>query len=162
MNVFWIIAVLLCVFVAVALYYSLKFPSGKWFGTRRDKLLRKTGPTAEATLQQLNVRSLSRAGGQIRLMLNAVYGFQVKEEKFEITLPLESGKLFASGIRNAVTRTEFEREIPERLELEDNTILEGLENIKIYFLEQLRLRTPSVTVIYDKHSPNVSTVRDWR
>ena len=162
MEILWLLALLVCLFVAVALYYALKFPSGKWFGTRRDKLLRKTGPTAEATLESLNVRFLTRAGGQIRLMLNAVYGFQVKEENFQITLPIESGKLPNSGIKSANTSTEFEREIPEYLELEDNTILEGRESIRYFFLEQLRQKIPSVTVIYDKHSPNVSTVRDWR
>ncbi len=162
MNILWLVAVLVCVFFAIALYYALKFPSGKWFGTRRDKLLRKTGPTAEATLENLNVRFLTRVGGQTRLMLNAVYGFQVKEENYKITLPLESGKLPDSSIKSANTSQEFEREIPEHLELENNTILEGRESIRLYFLEKLRQKTPSVTVIYDKHSPNVSTVRDWR
>ncbi len=162
MDILWLLAVLVCLFIAIALYYALKFPSGKWFGTRRDKLLRKTGPTAQATLESLNVRFLTRAGGQIRLMLNAVYEFQVKEENYKITLPLESGKLPDSSIKSAVTSHEFEREIPERLELMDNTILEGRESIRHFFLEQLRQKTPSVTVIYDKHSPNVSTVREWR
>lgn len=162
MNVLAIVAVLAAVFIALALYYALKFPSGKWFGTRRDKLLRKTGPTAEATLENLNVRFLSRAGGQTRLMLNATYAFLVKEEKFEIVLPIESGKLPASSIKNAITNQEFEREIPERLELEDNTILEGRESIRLYYLEKLRAKTPLVTVIYDKKNPNIGVVRDWK
>ena len=162
MNIFLILAGLVCGFIAIALYYALKFPSGKWFGTRRDKLLRKTGPTTEATLENLNVRFLSRAGGQARLMLNAVYGYSVKETKYEITLPFESAKLPDSSIKNAITSQEFEREIPERLELENGKQLEGRESIKQYFLELLRHKTPTVTVIYDKHSPSVSTVRDWR
>lgn len=162
MNVFLILAVLVAAFFAIALYYALKFPNGRWFSTRRDKLLRKTGPTAEAVLENLNVRFLSRAGGQIRLMLGAVYGYQVKETKYEITLPFESAKLPDSSIKNAITTQEFEREIPERLELESGLQLEGRESIKTYFLELLRQKSPSVTVIYDKHSPSVSTVRDWR
>ena len=162
MNIYLILAVLVAVFFAIALYYSLKFPNGKWFSTRRDKLLRKTGPTAEAILENLNVRFLSRAGGQPRLMLNAVYGYQVKETKYQITLPFESAKLPDSSIKNAMTTQEFEREIPEQLELENGTQLEGRESIKHYFLELLRQKSPSVTVIYDKHSPSVSTVRDWR
>jgi hypothetical protein len=161
MNILIIIALLIAAFFAVALYYSLKFPNGKWFGTRRDKLLRKTGPSAKATLENLNVRFLSRAGGQIRLMLNAVYSYQIKETKHEITLPLESAKLPNSSIKNAKTSTEFEREIPEQLELENGTQLEGRESIRLYFLDQLRQKHPSVTVIYDKHSPDISTVRDW-
>lgn len=162
MNFWSVVAVLVVLFFIVALYYALRFPSGKWFGTRRDKLLRKTGPTAEASLEQLTVRSLSRAGGQARLMLNAVYGFSLKEEKYEIILPLESGKLPSASIKNAQTTLEFEREIPEWIELEDGTMLEGREQIRGYFFERLKARTPSVTVIYDKKNPKVSTVRDWR
>jgi hypothetical protein len=159
-NPLVVVALVLCVFVALALYYALKFPSGKWFGTRRDKLLRKTGPTAEASLENISVRFLSRAGGQPRLMLNALYGYTVKEEKYQITLPLESSKLEV-GIQSAQTSSEFEREIPEQLELHNGTRLEGRESIHRYLLEQLRQKRPNVTVIYDKKNPTVSTVRDF-
>jgi hypothetical protein len=157
---FVLLALVLCVFTALALYYALKFPNGKWFGTRRDKLLRKTGPTAEAVLENLSVRFLTRAGGQPRLMLNALYGYTVKDQKYQITLPLESNKL-ELGIQTAQTTSEFEREIPERLELHNGTKLEGRESIRTYLLEQLRQKRPSVTVIYDKKNPVVSTVRDF-
>jgi hypothetical protein len=160
-NPFVLLALVLFVFTALALYYALKFPSGKWFGTRRDKLLRKTGPTAEATLQNLTLRFLSRAGGQPRLMLNAIYGYTVKEQPYQIVLPLESGKLPDSGIAHAQTSLEFEREIPERLELHTGQTLNGREDIRLYFLERLRQKCPTVTVIYDKKNPNIGVVRDF-
>lgn len=161
MNPLYVMAALVCIFFALALYYALKFPSGKWFGTRRDKLLRKTGPVAEATLQNLSVRFLSRAGGEPRLMLNATYSYQVKEAEHQIILPLESGKLPDAGIAHAQTSPEFEREIPEQLELKNGQRLEGRESIRLYFLEQLRQKRPNVTVIYDKKNPNIGVVRDF-
>ncbi len=162
MNVLWIIALIMCGFIALALYYSLKFPNGKWFGTRRDKLLRKTGPIATATLENLNVRFLTRAGGQPRLMLNALYKFSIKDSSYEITLPTESQKIAFGKIVNAITSNEFEREIPEKLELENGITLENREAIRVYCLEKLRERSPSVEVIYDKGNPSISTVRDWQ
>jgi hypothetical protein len=160
-NPFVFLALVLGLFTALALYYALKYPSGKWFGTRRDKLLRKTGPTAEASLQNLTVRFLSRAGGQPRLMLNAIYGYSVKEQSHQIVLPLESSKLPDSGIQSAQTSLEFEREIPERLELQGGQALDGREDIRVYFLERLRQKCPTVTVIYDKKNPNIGVVRDF-
>lgn len=161
MNPLYVLAALVCVFFALALYYALKYPNGKWFGTRRDRLLRKTGPTVEATLQNLNVRFLSRAGGEMRLMLNAIYSYRVKEVQHEIVLPLESGKLPDAGIAHAQTSSEFEREIPEQLELKNGQRLEGRESIRLYFLERLRQKRPSVTVIYDQKNPNIGVVRDF-
>jgi hypothetical protein len=160
-NPFVLLTLVLCVFMALALYYALKFPSGKWFGTRRDKLLRKTGPTAEASLENLTVRFLSRAGGQPRLMLNAIYAYTVKEQQHQIVLPLESSKLPDSGIASAQTSLEFEREIPERLELQGGQALDGRESIRLYFLERLRQKRPNVSVIYDKKNPNIGVVRDF-
>ena len=162
MNIFGVLLVLLAVFVGVAMYYALKFPNGKWFPSGRDKLLRKVGPLATGTLERLNVRSLTRAGGTPRLLMNAEYRYEVKGEAHTITLPLESLKLDAPAIRDAVTTREFEREIPERLELSDGTLLEGRETIRAYYLERLRQRTPTVQVLYDKGSPALSTVRDWK
>jgi hypothetical protein len=160
-NPLVVLALVLGVFTALALYYALKYPSGKWFGTRRDKLLRKTGPSAEATLQNLTLRFLSRAGGQPRLMLNATYGYTVKDQQHQIVLPLESSKLPDSGIAHAQTSLEFEREIPERLELHNGQALEGRESIQKYFLERLQQKCPTVTVIYDKKNPNIGVVRDF-
>jgi hypothetical protein len=162
MNILVVLLGVVLVFVGVAMYYALKFPNGKWFPSGRDKLLRKVGPLATGTLERLNVRSLTRAGGTPRLLMNADYHYEVKGDTHTITLPLESGKLNAPAIQDAVTTREFEREIPERLELNDGTVLEGRETIRQYYLEALRQRTPTVQVLYDKGAPALSTVRDWK
>jgi hypothetical protein len=160
---FLLIALLLAAaFIAGALYYALKFPSGRWFPSGRDKLLRKVGPLATGTLESLNVRSLTRAGGTPRLLLNANYRYEVKGAPYTITLPLESLKLNAPGITEAITTREFEREVPDRLELQDGTRLEGRETIRLYYQERLREGRPTVDVLFDKGSPALSTVRDWK
>jgi hypothetical protein len=162
MNFFVVAIILVAVFIAAAMYYALRFPSGKWFPSGRDKLLRKVGPLATGTLETINVRSLTRVGGTPRLLMNAQYRYEVKGKPFTITLPLESLKLSAAGIKDALTTVEFEREIPERLELMDGTRLEGRETIRQFYLEALRERTPTVNVLFDKGSPALSTVRDWK
>jgi hypothetical protein len=156
MNILAVLLGALLVFIGIAMYYALKYPNGKWFPSGRDKLLRKVGPLATGSLERLNVRSLTRAGGTPRLLMNADYRYDVKGAAFTITLPLESLKLNAPGIR------EFEREVPERLELSDGTTLDGRETIRQYYLELLRARTPTVQVLYDKGAPALSTVRDWK
>jgi hypothetical protein len=162
MNFFVVAIIIVAAFIAAAMYYALRFPNGKWFPSGRDKLLRKVGPLATGTLETVNVRSLTRAGGTPRLLMNAEYRYEVKGKPFTITLPLESLKLAAPGIKDALTTVEFEREIPERLELMDGTRLEGRETIRQFYLESLRTRTPTVNVLFDKGSPALSTVRDWK
>jgi hypothetical protein len=162
MNILVILLLLLAAFVGVAMYYALKFPNGKWFPSGRDKLLRKVGPLSTGALERVNVRSLTRAGGTPRLLMNAEYRYEVKGATHTITLPLESLKLNAPGITDAVTTREFEREIPERLELSDGTTLDGRETIRQYYFEKLLERTPTVQVLFDKGSPALSTVRDWK
>jgi hypothetical protein len=157
-----VLSVVVAAFILVAMYYALRYPNGKWFPSGRDKLLRKVGPLATGTLERLNVRYLTRAGGVLRLLFNADYRYEVKGEPYTITLPLESEKLGAPRITDAVTSKEFEREVAESLTLEDGTRLEGRETIRRYFEEKLQQRTPSVQVLYDKGKPALSTVRDWR
>ncbi|NJK44069.1 MAG: hypothetical protein HC933_07070 [Pleurocapsa sp. SU_196_0] len=89
------------------------------------------------------MRSLTRAGGTPRLLMNAEYRYDVKGQPHTITLPLESLKLNAPGITDAVTTREHEREIPERLELSDGTTLDGRETIRMYYFEKLLERTPT-------------------
>jgi hypothetical protein len=162
MNLLVILAMLVAIFALIAMYYAVKFPSGKLFPTRRAKLLRKVGPLATAQLEDISVRFLTRAGGEPRVMLNASYRFNTKDASHTLTLPTESTKLPAAAIGNAVTSTEFDREIPERLELQDGQILESRAEIRAYYLEKLRERSPTVEVLYDKKNPAVSTVRDWK
>ena len=162
MNLILIASIIVAVFIALAMHYALRYPNGKWFPSGRDKLLRKVGPLAVGTLERLNVRYLTRAGGTLRLLLNADYRYEVKGQPFTITLPLESAKLSAPSIRDALTSKEFEREVAEKLELEDGTTLEGRETIRQYYADKLLERTPTVSVLYDKGSPALSVVRDWR
>ncbi len=162
MNLLVITALIVLVFGALALYYAVKFPNGKLFPTRRTKLLRKVGPLATAQLEDITVRFLTRAGGEPRVMLNASYRYNVKDASFTITLPTESTKLPASAIRNAVTTTEFEREVPDQLELQDGQMFSTRAQIRAYYLEKLRERSPTVEVLFDKNNPVVSTVRDWK
>jgi hypothetical protein len=157
-----IVSVIVAAFIITAMYYALRFPNGKWFPSGRDKLLRKVGPLATGTLERLNVRYLTRAGGVPRLLFNADYRYEVKGQPYTITLPLESEKLDAPRIKDALTTREHEREVAERLVLEDGTTLEGRETIRQYYSDRLQARTPTVQVLYDKGAPALSTVRDWR
>ncbi|HWG84313.1 MAG TPA: hypothetical protein VNT60_02430 [Deinococcales bacterium] len=153
---------LLTAFVAVAFVYALRFPSGRLFPTRRDKLLRKVGPLADGQLRDLKLRGYTAAGGTPRLLLAAVYTYQVKEQEHEITLPTDSTRLPGAGIRAARTAGDGGREVPERLTLDDGTLLEGHESIRQHYLDRLRERSPQVKVIYHGRRPALSTVRDWR
>lgn len=162
MNLILIASIIVAVFIALAMHYALRYPNGKWFPSGRDKLLRKVGPLATGTLEKLNVRYLTRAGGTLRLLLNADYRYEVKGQPFTITLPIESAKLPAPSIRDALTTKEFEREVAERLELADGSVLEGRETIRQYYSDKLLERTPTVSVLYDKGSPALSVVRDWK
>ena len=162
MDLILIASVVVAAFILIAMYYALRHPNGKWFPSGRDKLLRKVGPLAVGTLERLNVRYLTRAGGSLRLLLNADYRYEVKGQPFTITLPLESAKLPAPGIKDALTTKEFEREVAERLELADGSVLEGRETIRQFYAGKLLERTPTVSVLYDKGSPGLSVVRDWK
>jgi hypothetical protein len=162
MNPLVIIAVIVVIFAILAIYYAVKFPSGKLFPTRRSKLLRKVGPLMTAQLEDITVRFLTRAGGEPRVMLNASYRYNVKEASFTITLPTESTKLPAAAISNAVTATEFDREIPEQLVLQDGQTLQTRAEIRAYYLGKLRERSPTVEVLFDQKNPAVSTVRNWK
>jgi hypothetical protein len=167
MSILWVLAFLAAVFVAAAFYYAVKFTNGKVFPSRRDKLLRKTGPLASAKLEDANLRFFVETGGRKRVTLNAVYRYEVKDSSYTITLPIDSSKLSGPEITAAVTRREViaedaERSFPESLTLEDGTRLDGRETIRQHYLERLRNQRPEVEVLYDKHSPALSTVRDWR
>ncbi len=162
MNVLLVIAGIIIIFFAAALYYALRFPNGKIFPSRRDKLLRKVGPLAVGKLEDVTIRFFTRAGGELRVMLAAIYRYETKDSSYTITLPTESAKLGGASIQNAVTSKDNDREMPERLELEDGLLLEGRENIRQHYLELLRLRSPEVSVLYDRKKPMISTVRDWR
>lgn len=162
MNVLLILAGMVILFFAAAMYYALRFPNGKIFPSRRDKLLRKVGPLAVGKLEDVTIRFLTRAGGGTRVMLAAIYRYEYKNASYTITLPTESSKLGSEKIRNATTSKELEREMPDRLELENGKTLEGRETIRLHYLELLRLRTPEVSVLFDRKKPMISTVRDWR
>jgi hypothetical protein len=167
MPILWVLALLAAVFVAAAFYYAVKYTNGKVFPSRRDTLLRKTGPLANAKLEDANVRFFVETGGRKRVTLNAVYAYVVNGATYAITLPIDSSKLIGPEISTAVTRRETiaedaERTFPESLTLEDGTRLDGRETIRQHYLERLRNQRPEVQVLYDKHSPAVSTVRDWR
>ncbi len=162
MNVLLILAGIVILFFAAAMYYALRFPNGKIFPSRRDKLLRKVGPLATGKLEDITIRFLTRAGNETRVMLAAIYRYEYKDASFTITLPTESTKLGAEKIKNATTSKELEREMPDRLELENGVTLEGRETIRQHYLELLRLRTPEVSVLFDRKKPMISTVRDWR
>ncbi len=162
MNILLVLAGMVILFFAAALYYALRFPNGKIFPSRRDKLLRKVGPLAVGKLEDVTIRFLTRAGNETRVMLAAVYRYEYKDASFTITLPTESSKLGAEKIKNAVTSKENEREMPERLELENGRTLEGRETIRQHYLELLRRQTPEVSVLFDRKKPIISTVRDWR
>ena len=162
MDFILIASVIVAAFILTAMYYALRHTNGKWFPSGRDKLLRKVGPLAVGTLERLNVRYLTRAGGSLRLLLNADYRYEVKGQPFTITLPLESAKLPAPSIKDALTTKEFEREVAERLELSDGSVLEGRETIRQFYADKLLERTPTVSVLYDKGSPALSVVRDWK
>jgi hypothetical protein len=167
MSILWILAILTAVFIAAAFYYAIKYTNGKVFPSRRDKLLRKTGPLASATLTDANLRFFVETGGRKRVTLNAIYKYQVQGSSYTVTLPIDSSKLSGPEITAAVTRREViaedaERAFPESLTLEDGTRLDGRETIRQHYLERLRNQRPEVQVLYDKHSPALSTVRDWR
>jgi hypothetical protein len=162
MNILLVLVGILILFFAAAMYYALRFPNGKIFPSRRDKLLRKVGPLAVGKLEDVTIRFLTRAGNETRVMLSAIYRYEAKNSSFTITLPTESTKLGGQKIKNAITNKENEREMPERLELENGTTLEGRETIRQHYLELLRLRTPEVSVLFDRKKPMISTVRDWR
>jgi hypothetical protein len=149
-------------FLVAALVYALRFPNGRFFPTRRSKLLRKTGPFADGTLADARIRFISEAGGAWRVLLTAIYAYSVRGEDYELSLPTDSTHLPGPGIREAVTSRENERQMPERLILEDGTRLEGRETIRQHYLERLRTRSPQVKVLYQPKRPAVSTVRDWR
>jgi hypothetical protein len=162
MNVLLVIAGVVILFFAAAMYYALRFPNGKIFPSRRDKLLRKVGPLAVGKLEDVTIRFLTRAGGEVRVMLAAIYRYETKDSSFTITLPTESTKLGGGLIKTALTSQELEREMPERLELSDGTLLEGRETVRQYYLDLLRQKRPEVSVLYDRKRPMISTVRDWR
>lgn len=167
MNVLVSIAALVVIFVALAMYYALRYPNGKWFPSRRDKLLRKVGPLVSGRLEDVSVRFFTRAGGVPRVTLAVTYGYEVKGARFSLTLPTDSAKLSGPSIRDAETVRERiteseEREFPQSLELEDGTVLNGRERIQAHFLERLRQDRPEVQVLFDKGNPALSTVRDWR
>ena len=162
MNILLVLAGILILFFAAAMYYALRFPNGKIFPSRRDKLLRKVGPLAVGKLEDVTIRFLTRAGNETRVMLAAIYRYEAKNSSFTITLPTESSKLGGQKIKNAITNKEQMREMPERLELENGTLLEGRETIRQHYLELLRIRSPEVSVLFDRKKPMISTVRDWR
>jgi hypothetical protein len=162
MNILLVLAGIVILFFAAAMYYALRFPNGKIFPSRRDKLLRKVGPLAVGKLEDVTIRFLTRAGNETRVMLAAIYRYEVKDSSFTIILPTESTKLGAEKIKTATTSKENEREMPERLELENGKVLEGRETIRQHYLELLRIRTPEVSVLFDRKKPMISTVRDWR
>ncbi len=162
MNVLLVLAGIVILFFAAAMYYALRFPNGKIFPSRRDKLLRKVGPLATGKLEDVTIRFLTRAGNETRVMLAAIYRYEVKDSSFTITLPTESTKLGGEKIINSITSKELEREMPDRLELENGSVLEGRETIRQHYLELMRLRTPEVSVLFDRKKPMISTVRDWR
>ena len=162
MNILLVIAGIVILFFAAAMYYALRFPNGKIFPSRRDKLLRKVGPLAVGKLEDITIRFLTRAGNEPRVMLAAVYRYEAKNSSFTITLPTESTKLGGQKIKNVISSKDFEREMPERLELEGGTMLEGRETIRQHYLELLRVRSPEVSVLFDRKNPMISTVRDWR
>ena len=157
-----LVLLVIAAFLLVAMYYALRYPNGRVFPTRRDKLLRKVGPLATGVLDDAQLRFYTEAGGVKRVTLNATYAYEVRGERFTLTLPTDSLKLPGPGIREALTAREFERDVPERLELEDGTVLEGRETIRRHYLERLRARTPEVQVLYSGKRPALSTVRDWR
>jgi hypothetical protein len=167
MNVLVALAALMVIFVVLALYYALRYPNGKWFPSRRDKLLRKVGPLVAGKLEGVSVRFFTRAGGVPRVTLAATYGYQVRGTRFSLSLPTDSAKLSGPSIRAAETVRERitdseEREFPQSLTLDDGTVLDGRERIQEHFFERLRLDRPEVQVLFDKGNPALSTVRDWR
>lgn len=149
-------------FIAAAFYYALRYPNGKVFPSRRDKLLRKVGPLATGRLEDVRVRFYTVAGGVNRVTLAATYAYDVRGERFSVTLPTDSAKLPGPGIREALTVREFDRDVPERVVLDDGTLLDGRETIRVHFLDALRQRSPEVQVLYSSRKPGLSTVRDWR
>ena len=168
MNLWQVLTVLMVVFVMAAFYYALRYPNGKVFPSRRDKLLRKTGPLADGQLEDAQVRFYTEAGGQKRVTLNATYRFEVNGSSHQIILPTDSLKLEgpsiteADTVRETIADAERQVQYPERLRLSDGTLLEGRETIRLHFLERLRAQRPAVKVLYDRQSPALSTVRDWR
>jgi hypothetical protein len=166
MSWLWIIIALAAVFLVAAMYYAIRFPSGKTYPTRRAKLLRRIGPLASAVLEDVTVRFYTAVGGVKRVTLAATYRYEVKGSSFTVTLPTDSAKingptiLKALTVRERVTEKE-EREFPERLELTDGTVLDGRERIRTHFLERLRIERPEVKVLFDGKNPALSTVRDW-
>ncbi len=163
-----ILALLVGAFLLAAFYYAVRFPIGAIFPTRRAKLLRKIGPQVTGELQDVQVRFYTQAGGKPRVMLQAIYSYSIKDAHYTATLPTDSNKLAGPGIRLADTKKIVsdiegarEIELPERLELEDGTVLLSQEKIRQYYLEALRKEREYVELLYDKKSPSISTVRDW-
>lgn len=166
MSWLWILIAIAALFLCAAMYYAIRFPSGKVYPSRRAKLLRKVGPLVTGVLDDVAVRFYTVAGGVKRVTLAATYRYEVKGGSFTLTLPTDSTKIEgpviteAQTVRERVTEDE-EREFPERLELEDGTVLDGRERIKTHFLDRLRSQRPEVKVLFDSKNPALSTVRDW-
>ena len=156
-----LLLVLAALFLAAAFVYALRNPSGRFFPTRREKLLRKVGPLADGELRDLKLRAYTGAGAP-RLLLAATYAYRVKDQDFDLTLPTDSTRLPGPKIVEAVVVGSGSRDLPERLVLEDGTVLQGPEAIRAHYLERLRERSPRVKVIYHGRRPALSTVRDWR
>jgi 4-amino-4-deoxy-L-arabinose transferase-like glycosyltransferase len=160
-DIIKIVALVLFIFVLAAFYYALRHPNGPVFPVRRSDLLKKIGPLATGTLQKISVRFLTRAGGIERILLQATYAYTVKDDTFTISLPTDSIKIRAPHIQRAITSREFEREVPESLELVDGTVLPDRASIEHYYLEHVREQLGEVEVLYAKKQPTLSTVRDW-
>lgn len=166
MSWLWILIAVAAVFLCAAMYYAIRFPSGKVYPSRRAKLLRKIGPLVTGVLEDVAVRFYTAVGGVKRVTLAATYRYEVRGSSFTLTLPTDSAKLSGPVIREALTVRERvtedeEREFPERLELDDGTVLDGRERIRAHFLERLRSDRPEVKVLFDGKNPALSTVRDW-
>ncbi len=166
MSWLWVLIAVAIAFLCAAMYYAIRFPIGKVYPSRRAKLLRKVGPLVTGALDDVAVRFYTVAGGVKRVTLAATYRYEVKGSSFSLTLPTDSAKLSGPVIREAKTvrervTEEEEREFPERLELDDGTVLDGRDRIRAHFLDRLRADRPSVQVLFDGKNPALSTVRDW-
>lgn len=147
-------------FILLALYLALKNPNGKFFPTRREKLLRKVGPKAIGTLDSVVLRHYVEINGEKGLTLQAIYAYQIKEKVYKIVLPTDSFKL-GLKILEIESQADKEKQIPNKIVLSDGTKLVSRDQITDFLFKKISQNIPTVEVIFDKKRPNLAAVRNW-
>lgn len=156
----WLLAAAI-VYLAVSLVAAARRPAGRVYPTRRDGLLRRRGPLAVGALEGVTVRGVTGSGGEARVLLAATYAYEVKGNRYRLSLPLHSERLGGPRVRFARRTRVRTHWLPEAITLDDGRELESLDAIAGYYHDLVRQGHAQVQVLYSSRQPAVSTVRDW-